>query len=404
MSRFPTRRKLPWQLLLRLNENIRNAMTTQRWAWADIDLSALQRNVRTLCTHVNPQQLWAVVKANAYGHGSIQVATAALDAGATGLCVALADEGIEFRHAGIDAPILVMSEQPNSQHRTMIENDLIATLYNKATIGLYAQAANTLGRIAKVHLKIDTGMHRVGAPDSEAVSRAQQIVAEPNLQLDGLYTHFATADIVNHPGTEIQRKRFAQLVDHLRRIGINPAQVHVANSAAAIRQLDTGSTMVRVGIAMYGVATNAETDSFGASTNIRLDPVLSLKARVSHVQHVAAGEGISYGLIRPLATRTHIATLPLGYADGVPRQLWRAGEVLIGGRRRRIAGVVTMDQMMIDCGLDDVFIGDEAVLIGLQGTEHISANEWARHVDSIGYEVLCGISARVPRNYLRSPH
>ncbi len=378
-------------------------MTTQRWAWADIDLATLQRNVRTLCTHVHPQQLWAVVKANAYGHGSIQVATAALDAGAIGLCVALAEEGIEFRLAGIDAPILVMSEQPGSHHRLMIDNDLIATVYNSTTISQYADAAKKLDRVAKVHLKVDTGMHRVGAPIDEAVSRAQQIVAEPTLQLDGVFTHFATADLADHPATQTQNERFDTFIEHLRRVGIESARVHVANSAAAIRRISTASTMVRVGIAMYGIATNAETDSFGASTNLRLDPVLSLRARVSHVQWVDAGEAVSYGLSRPLAKRTRVATLPLGYADGVPRRLWRAGEVLVGGVRRRIAGVVTMDQMMIDCGLDDVAIGDEAVLIGRQGAEHISANEWARHVDSIGYEVVCGISARVPRNYFRSP-
>jgi alanine racemase len=377
-------------------------MMPQRWAWADIDLSALQRNFRTVCAHVHPQQMWAVVKANAYGHGSIQVAAAALDAGAVGLCVAFAEEGIELRHAGIESPILVMSEQPGSHHQPMIENDFIATLYNETTISHYADAAKALGRVAKVHLKVDTGMHRVGAHLDEAVSRAQQVEAAPNLRLDGVFTHFATADIADHPAAEIQNGRFGQFVDQLRRIGIAPPHVHVANSAAAVRQLHTGSTMVRVGIAMYGIATNPETDSFGTSTSVRLDPVLSLKAKVSHVQWVDAGEAVSYGLSRQLEVRTHIATLPLGYADGVPRQLWRAGEVLIGGRRRRIAGVVTMDQMMIDCGHDEVVIGEEAVLIGRQGTECISANKWARQVDSIGYEMVCGISARVPRNYLRS--
>ena len=376
-------------------------MTTHRWAWADIDLSALQRNVRTLVAHVSPQQLWAVVKANGYGHGAIQVATAALDAGAKGLCVALAEEGIELRNAGIDAPILVMSEQPNSEYQLMIENELVATLYNEATISYYAAAAKTLSRIAKVHLKVDTGMHRVGAPIGDAVSRSQQIVSETSLQLDGLYTHFATADLVGHPATAIQLERFRDIVDQLRQVGIAPPQIHVANSAAAIRHFDSDSTMVRVGIAMYGISTNAETDSFGGSTDLHFEPVLSLRARVSHVQWVDAGEGVSYGLNRPLAERTCLATLPLGYADGVPRQLWSTGEVLIDGRRRRIAGVVTMDQMMIDCGRDDIAIGDEVVLIGRQGTETISANEWARHVNTIGYEVVCGISARVPRKYQR---
>ena len=297
-----------------------------------------------------------------------------------------------------------MSEQPDSDHRLMIDNDLIATLYNASTISQYAEAAKTLGRIAKVHLKVDTGMHRVGAPIGDAVSRAQQIVSEPSMQLDGLYSHLATADLVGHPATPIQHERFRDIVDQLRQVGITPPHVHLANSAAAIRRLDPESTMVRVGIAMYGIATNAESDSFGGSTDLRLEPVLSLHARVSHVQWVDAGDGVSYGLKRPFAGRTLIATLPLGYADGVPRQLWSAGEVLIDGRRRRIAGVVTMDQMMIDCDRDDIVIGDEVVLIGRQGTESISANEWARHVNTIGYEVVCGIGARVPRNYQRLAH
>lgn len=377
-------------------------MTPQRWAWADIDLSMLQRNVQTLCSHVYPRQMWAVVKANAYGHGSRQVATAALDAGASGLCVALADEGIELRNAGIDAPILVMSEQPISQHGAMIDHQLTATLYNAAAISLYADAARARGRVAKVHLKVDTGMHRVGVPITDAVSRAQQIVAESSLQLEGLYTHFATADLVDHPATALQQKHFDNIVDQLQLVGIRPPHLHVANSAAAVRGLGAESTMVRVGIAMYGIAANAETNSFGAATSLRFEPVLSLRARVSHVQWVEAGEGVSYGLKRSLAARTCIATLPLGYADGVPRQLWSAGEVLVEGRRRRIAGVVTMDQMMVDCGSDDITIGTEAVLIGRQGSEQISANEWARHVDTVGYDVVCGISARVPRNYLRT--
>lgn len=378
--------------------------TTQRWAWADIDLSALQRNVQKLCSHVYPRQLWAVVKANAYGHGSLQVATAALDAGASGLCVALADEGIELRNAGIDAPILVMSEQPLSQHGAMIDRNLTATMYNAATISTYADVARTRGRVAKVHLKVDTGMHRVGTPIADAVSRAQQIAAESSLQLEGVYTHFATADLADHPATALQCERFAYIVDQLRLIGITPPHVHLANSAAAIRRLGAESTMVRVGIAMYGIATNAESDSFGATTDLDLEPVLSLHSRVSHVQWVDAGEGVSYGLKRLLVARTCIATLPLGYADGVPRQSWSAGEVLIDGRRRRIAGVVTMDQMMIDCGSDDMTIGTEVVLIGRQGTEHIAANEWSRHANTIGYDIVCGISARVPRNYLRSSH
>lgn len=395
---------LPSPSLLRHNENVSHVMSLQRWAWADIDLSSLRRNVQILCSHVYPRQLWAVVKANAYGHGGNQVATTALDAGAGGLCVALTEEGIKLRNAGIDAPILVMSEQPISQFGEMIDHELTATLYNAAAISAYADVARSRGRIAKVHLKVDTGMHRVGVSIADAVTRVRQIVAESSLQLEGLYTHFATADLADHIATALQYERFSHIVDQIRLVGIVPPLVHVANSAAAVRGIGSESTMVRMGIAMYGIPTNAESDSFGAPTSVHVEPVLSLHARVSHVQWVEPGEGVSYGLKRPVVERTRIATLPLGYADGVPRQLWSTGEVIIGGKRRRIAGVVTMDQMMIDCGSDDVNIGDEAVLIGRQGHEQITANEWARRVDTIGYDIVCGISARVPRNYLRSSH
>ena len=373
-----------------------------RWAWADIDLSALRHNVETLRSHVAPRQLWAVVKADAYGHGVVPVATTAIDAGASGLCVAIADEGVQLRSAGIDAPILVMSEQPESQHRLMLSNDLIATVYNPEAISNYAISARSFGRVAKVHLKIDTGMHRVGAPHTEAVPRAQQIVGNPALQLDGLFTHFATADLAHHPATNVQHQRFLRVVEDLRAAGIKPPQIHVANSAAAVRQIGEETTMVRIGIALYGIPADPVSDTFGAPSSLQLLPVLSLRAKVSHVQWLEAGEGVSYGLKRELTRRTCIATLPLGYADGVRRELWQQGNVLIGGARRAFAGVITMDQIMIDCGSDQIEIGQEAVLLGAQGILQITANEWARHLDTNGYEVVCAISPRVPRNYVRS--
>lgn len=373
-----------------------------RWAWADIDLSALRHNVETLRAHVAPRELWAVVKADAYGHGAVPVATTALDAGASGLCVALADEGVQLRNAGVDAPIMVMSEQPESQQRLMLSNDLTATLYNPSGISNYALAAKSLGCVAKVHLKIDTGMHRVGAPHTEALRRALQIVGEPSLQLDGLYTHFATADLARHPATEVQHQRFLQVVRDLRAAGISPPHVHVANSAAAVRQIGEETTMVRAGIAIYGIPADPVSDTFGSPSKLQLMPVLSLRARVSHVQWLEAGEGVSYGLKRELTRRTCIATLPLGYADGVRRELWQHGNVLIDGTRRAFAGVITMDQLMIDCGSDQIEVGQEAVLLGVQGIGQITANEWARHLDTIGYEVVCAISPRVPRNFVRS--
>ena len=380
---------------------------TGRWAWAEINLSALAHNVRVLATESAPSEVWAVVKANAYGHGALQCATTAIESGASGLCVALADEAIALRQAGVSAPILVMSEQPADQHEDMIKYGLIATLYNRATIEYYANVAARLGVVGAVHIKVDTGMHRVGTEPKQAVEMAQLIAAQTWLQLDGIFTHLATADVVNHEATARQIAEFDQVCDDLKLIGLLPSRVHIANSSATMNhvgiagQMKNTPTMTRVGIAMYGIAADAQNNSFGVATGEALQRVMSLKARVSHVQWLGEGEAVSYGLHRTLNQRSCIATLPIGYADGLPRGLWTTGEVLIGGKRRPFAGVVTMDQVMINCESDDVQIGDEAVLIGQQGEIQITVNDWARQLGTIGYEIVCGISARVPRNYLR---
>ena len=380
---------------------------TWRWAWAEINLSALAHNVRVLATESAPSEVWAVVKANAYGHGALQCATTALESGATGLCVALADEAIALRQAGVSAPILVMSEQPPPQHEDMIKYGLIATLYNQATIEHYASVATRLGVVGAVHLKVDTGMHRVGTDPQHAVEMAQLIAKETWLQLDGIFTHLATADVVDHEATARQVHEFDRACEELKLSGLLPSRVHIANSSATMNhigiasQMSNAPTMTRVGIAMYGIAADATSNSFGVASGEALQPVMSLKARVSHVQWLDAGEAVSYGLHRTLKQRSCIATLPIGYADGLPRGLWSSGEVLIGGKRRAFAGVITMDQVMIDCGNDDVQVGDAAVLIGKQGESQITANDWARQMETIGYEIVCGISARVPRDYLR---
>lgn len=378
-----------------------------RWAWAEINLSALAHNVRVLVTESAPSEVWAVVKANAYGHGALQCATTALESGATGLCVALADEAIALRQAGVSAPILVMSEQPPQQHEDMIKYGLTATLYNKATIEHYASVATRLGVVGTVHLKVDTGMHRVGTDPKQVIEIAQLTAKETWLQTDGIYTHLATADVAGHEATARQITEFDRVCDELKISGLLPSRVHIANSSATMNhigiasQMNNAPTMTRVGIAMYGIAADSESNSFGIATSDALQTVMSLKARVSHVQWLDAGEAVSYGLHRALKQRSCIVTLPIGYADGVPRGLWATGEVLIGGKRRAFAGVVTMDQIMINCESDDVQVGDEAVLIGNQRESQITANDWARHMGTIGYEIVCGISARVPRNYLR---
>ena len=377
-------------------------MNAQRWAWAEIDLGALRHNVATLAAHIGPQQLWAVVKADAYGHGAIECARVALQSGAHGLCVALVQEGIALRQSGINAPILIMSEQPAEQHRDIIQYGLIATLYNEATIAQFARTAHELEIMATVHVKVDSGMHRVGVQPDNAV-RAVSLVADSQwLTLDGMFTHLATADVADTQFAQQQVSTFACAVEQVRALEIEVRHVHISNSSSAIRRLDAGvgCTMERVGIALYGIPGDARSDSFGATYQLDLRPVMSVHARVSHVQRVSAGQGVSYGLKRPVEHDATVATLPLGYADGVPRGLWESGSVLIGGIRRPFAGVVTMDQIMVNCTDDAVHIGDEVVLIGSQGSDVITANEWANKLGTIGYEIVCAISARMPRNYI----
>ena len=373
--------------------------TDNRWAWVEVDLGAIQRNVALLAKQSGKAQLWATVKANGYGHGAVQVARAALGAGATGLCVALADEAHELRQAKITAPILIVSEQPATQFEQMLRDDVVATLYNESTINSYAKTASDLGIVGKVHLKVDTGMHRVGAPVASAMTRCRQIRSLASLQLEGVYTHFAAADLPSHDETDKQQQRFDNVVAELDRESLRPKYVHTSNSAAAMRVLSATTDIARVGIAIYGIAPSSELESFAKD----LQPALSLHARVSHVQHLAKGEGVSYGLRTKLSQAATIATLPIGYADGIQRRLWKVGgEVLIGGKRCPIVGVVTMDQLMVNCGDADVQIGDHAVLIGTQDSQSISANEVAAKLETIGYEIVCGISARVPRKYLDS--
>jgi alanine racemase len=377
-------------------------MNAHRWAWAQIDLGALRHNVATLAAHIGPQQLWAVVKADAYGHGAIECARVALQSGAQGLCVALASEGIALRQAGINSPILIMSEQPAEQHRDIISYGLIATLYNEATITEFARTASDLEIMASVHVKVDSGMHRVGASPEDVVNVTKLVADSPWLSLEGMFTHLATADVADTQFSQQQVSIFLRSVEEVRASGIAVRHVHISNSASAIRKLDAGAgcTMARVGIALYGIPGDAATNSFGAAHQLDLRPVMSVHARVSHVHRVSAGQGVSYGLQRPMEQDATVATIPLGYADGVPRGLWESGSVLIGGIRRAFAGVVTMDQILVNCADDEVSIGDEAVLIGAQGTELITANEWAYKMGTIGYEIVCSISARMPRNYI----
>lgn len=368
-----------------------------RWAWAEVHTGIIQHNVAVIAQRVAPAQIWAVVKANGYGHGSIPVAQAALAAGATGLCVALTDEGVALRRAGITAPILVLSEQPAEMAEFTVGYGLTPTVSTTMGASAIAQAAAKAERTVPVHIKVDTGMHRVGASPTEAINLAQYIQSFESLTIEGVYTHFAVADEPSHSANEKQLNLFNEVVMRLAERGITPSIIHAANSAAALANPDARFNMVRLGIAMYGLRPGPGVADFCEG----LLPAMSLKARVSAVRLVKAGEAVSYGLRRPLSAESLIATVPIGYADGVPRTLTNSEiQVLVNGVPRSFAGTITLDQLMLDCGNDfDVTIGDEVVLLGRQGDHVVTADSWADATGTIGYEIACGIGARVFRRY-----
>ncbi len=375
-------------------------MSGFRPAWAEVDLAALRHNVGVVVAAAQGAEVCAVVKADGYGHGAVAVATAALDAGAGSLAVALVEEGAALRAAGIAAPIVLLSEPPPGSEAEVVARGLTPTVYSVAAIDALASSASARpasDALLGVQLKVDTGMHRVGAPPGEVVDLARRIHGHQRLALDGVWTHFAVADESTAEAkafTAEQQRRFEGACDAIESAGMRVPRRHASNAAGTLyaRAL---YDLVRPGIALYGYEPDP-------SRETELQPVLSLKACVTHVKDLKAGERVSYGLRYELATPARIATVPLGYADGVPRRLSTNGAtVLVGGEHRPIAGTITMDQFLVDCGPGSaVTVGDEVVLLGRQGDAVITADDWAQRLDTISYEILCGIGPRVPRVYL----
>jgi alanine racemase len=368
-----------------------------RPVWAEIDLAAVRANVETLRELCAPSAVLAVVKADGYGHGAVPVARAAIEAGAQALGVALVEEGIELRDAGIDTPILVLSEPVPDAAASVVAFGLTPVVYTLAGIDALAKAVADRGEHERlgVHLKVDTGMNRVGCDPDDAVELASQVFDRPELELAGVCTHLAVADEPGHPYTREQLTRFDAVLDELRTRGLPTGTVHACNTAGAIEWPAARFDLVRVGIGCYGIAP-----ADALERRVVLQPVMAVKARVSHVKDAPAGASVSYGLRYTTTRATRIATVPIGYADGVPRELpQRGGTALVRGQRCAMAGTVTMDQLMLDVGDLPVEVGDEVVLIGRQGDEEITAADWARAMDTIPYTIVCGIGPRVPRVY-----
>ena len=358
-------------------------------AFAEIDSAAITANTQTLAARANGAEVCAVVKANGYGHGALASARAALAGGATRLGVAQVAEGRALRDAGLDVPIWLFSEPEPGQFQDCAHYQLQPPVYSERGI----DALRTVGEDLEVHVLVDTGMHRVGVDPARAVAVAAEIASIPGATLGSVWTHLAVADEPGNPYTDQQLDTFDRVLASLESAGIEVPLTHAANSAGTIAVPRSHRDVVRPGVALYGMPPSAELDGM-----VPLRPAMKLWTRVSLVKPHRAGERISYGLRTTFAADTTVATLPIGYADGVRRGWWKAGSVLIHGQRCKIVGVVTMDQMMVDVTGLDVVAGDEAVLIGRQGDDEITATEWATALDTINYEITCAITPRVHRH------
>ncbi len=369
-----------------------------RPSWVEVDLGAVAHNVRQLAAYATGGRLCAVVKANGYGHGAPAVAETALENGASWLAVATVEEGVQLRETGITAPVLLLSEPPWDDLETVVSEGLTPTLYRVASIDALARVVGRRGvGKAEIHLKVDTGMHRVGAhPESlpELVRRVRDLSP---LRLGGVWSHLAVAD--TDPG--FTRRQIEIFHGALRSAELalpldgRPLLRHLANTPGTLLHPESHLDMVRTGLGIYGLYPHPS-----ARRLIDLHPAMRIVSRVSHVLRHPEGARPSYGRVRRLPAPSSVATLPLGYADGIPRGISGGGEVLIGGRRFPLAGRVTMDQLVVDVGEHPVEVGDQAVVVGASGSESISFDDWAELSDTINYEVVSRIGPRLPRRYV----
>jgi alanine racemase len=363
--------------------------------WAEVDLGAIRHNIAELRAVAPRSELMGVVKGYAYGHGNPAVAWAMLQAGATRLGVARVAEALHLREAGVTAPIHVFTEPPPRSAATMLTYDLTPAVYSEAFARSLSEAASAGGRRIGVHVKVDTGMHRVGIMASDLPDAMRALKALDGIAVEGAWSHFAVADVPGHSFTRRQFELFNELVMEIEKT-IGPLRYkHMANSAATLSLPESHLDIVRPGVAAYGLWPGPH-----LTNSADLRPAMSLRARINASKVVPAGERLSYGLRYELERDGRIVTVPVGYADGYDRGLSGRAEVLIAGKRHRVSGTVCMDQFLVDVGEDPVEIGAVATLIGSDGDAHITAEELAGVIGTINYEITTRIASRVPRVYL----
>lgn len=363
--------------------------------WAEIDLAAIRHNIRTLASQASGAEVMGVVKGYAYGHGNPQSARAMLQGGATRLGVARIAEAVHLREAGIEVPIHVLTEPPRAGIGIMLDHGLVPTVYTEGFAGALSDEAVSRGIRVPVHLKLDTGMHRVGVPEDDLDDAMRYLKASAGLELEGVWSHLAVADVPSHPFNRKQLDVFKKLVERVESGGARLSYRHLANSAATMSAPETHFDIVRCGIAAYGLWPSND-----LLNTLDLRPALALRGRVNMIKTVRAGEALSYGLRYQLQDDSGVATITVGYADGYDRRLSGRSDILMGGRRYRVSGTVCMDQLMVDVGSERPEPGSIVTLIGSDGDDRITAEEIAIHVGTINYEVTTRIPSRVPRVFL----
>ncbi|MEV0112156.1 alanine racemase [Streptomyces sp. NPDC050844] len=369
-------------------------------ARAEIDLAALRANVRTLRAHAPGAAFMAVVKADAYGHGMVPCARAAIEAGATWVGTATPEEALALRAAGIQGRLMCWLWTPGGPWREGIEADLDMSVSGLWALREVAAAAREVGRPARVQMKADTGLGRNGCMPGdwpELVSQALQAEAEGLVRVTGLWSHFACADEPGHPSIAAQLRLFREMVAAAEERGIRPEVRHIANSPGTLTLPETHFDLVRPGIAMYGISPSPEV---GTPEDFGLRPVMTLTASLALVKHVPGGHGVSYGHHYVTPGETTLGLVPVGYGDGIPRHASGTGPVLVGGKWRTVAGRVAMDQFVVDLGGDEPAAGSEAVLFGPGDRGEPTAEDWAQAAGTIAYEIVTRIGSRVPRVYV----
>jgi len=371
-----------------------------RPVWAEINLDNLAHNIQEVKRVVKDGTLiTAVIKADGYGHGAVQIAETLIENGADRLAVATLSEAIQLRKSYKDIPILILGYTPNDSASLVIKYDIIQTIYTYDQAAALSKKAVELDDEVKVHIKIDTGMSRLGMqPNEDSIEIIKQINMLPNLTIEGMFTHFAVADEIDKEFTYNQAEKFNFVCEALKEADIDIPIKHVSNSAAIIDLPELNYNMVRAGIMLYGLYPSNDVDK----EKVRLKEVMSLKARVSHVKEVEEGIGVSYGLTYKTDKKSKLATLPIGYADGYTRMLSGKANALVKGEKVPVVGRICMDQCMIDATGLDVTSGDEVVLFGSDGKKHITIDEVAQSINTINYEIVCMISKRVPRVYVKN--